>query len=107
MQHLTKDLVLSKIKQLKPQYEKEGIVILGLFGSYAKGNQNNTSDIDILYDINSDIFCANYPGFSAFTRLKTIKEELQEIFQTKIDLATIDNDSKTFKEHALKDVVYV
>lgn len=107
MYELNKDLILSKIKELKPQYEQEGLLLLGIFGSYAKGTQNQNSDIDILYDINGELFCQKHPGFSSFSRLKEIKEELKNIFKTNIDLATIDNSSRLFKNDALKDAIYV
>jgi len=107
MSRLTKSEILLKLADLKTTYKKEGIIIVGLFGSYAKDEAKEDSDIDILYDINSDVFCQKYPGFKAFSRLQDIKEELQNIFNTKIDLATIDNDSKTFSNYALKDEIYV
>ncbi|MEA3554545.1 MAG: nucleotidyltransferase domain-containing protein [Campylobacterota bacterium] len=99
--------IIDKLKKLKPIYKEEGLILLGLFGSYAKSTQNENSDIDILYDIDGDKFCTKYPGFSSFTRLKDIKEELKNIFHTKVDLATIDNNSRVFQETALKDVIYV
>ncbi|GGD40080.1 nucleotidyltransferase [Malaciobacter pacificus] len=107
MYELNRDLILSKIKELKPHYEQEGLLLLGIFGSYAKGTQNENSDIDILYDINGELFCQKHPGFSSFSRLTEIKEELKNIFKTNIDLATIDNPSKLFKNDALKDAIYV
>ena len=107
MYELNKNFILSKIKELKPHYEQEGLLLLGIFGSYAKGTQNQDSDIDILYDINGELFCKKHPGFSSFSRLKEIKEELRNIFKTNIDLATIDNSSKLFKNDALKDAIYV
>jgi len=99
--------ILLKIKEIKPKYEKEGLVLLGIFGSYADNTANKDSDIDILYDIKSNLFSKKYPGFKAFTRLNEIKKELKEVFHTKVDLATVDNHSKTFKEFALKGAIYV
>lgn len=107
MSALSKSTILSKIIELKPHYKKEGIILLGIFGSFARDEANNESDIDILYDIDSEIFCQKYPGFTSFTRLKNIKLELAKIFNRNVDLATIDNDSKTFKKYALKDAIYV
>jgi len=99
--------ILLKIKEIKPKYEKEGLILLGIFGSYANNTANQNSDIDILYDIKINLFSKKYPGFQAFTRLNEIKKELKEIFHTKVDLATIDNHSKTFKKFALKGAIYV
>lgn len=104
---MKKEEILERLKEIKPQYEMEGIVLLGLFGSYANDEATQNSDIDILYDVDADKFCSLYPGFKAFGRIENIKLELSNIFHSHIDLATIDNNSKTFKNHALKDAIYV
>lgn len=68
MSKLTKSEILLKLADLKTTYEKEGVLILGLFGSYAKDEANDESDID------SDLFCQKYPGFKSFSRLDDIKK---------------------------------
>jgi predicted nucleotidyltransferase len=37
---------LAKILEVKLIYEKEGMLFLGLFGSYEKSSTNNQSNID-------------------------------------------------------------
>ena len=37
---MKKEEILNKLKEIKPLYEKEGLEILGVFGSYAKDTQN-------------------------------------------------------------------
>ena len=44
---MDKNEILSKLKEIKPIYEKEGLIILGLFGSYAKESAKQDSDIDV------------------------------------------------------------
>jgi len=44
MGNLIKNNILAKILELKPMYEKEGMLFLGLFGSYAKSSANDQSD---------------------------------------------------------------
>ncbi len=101
MSVLTKSAILSKLKELKPSYEKEGLLLLGLFGSYAKDTQDDFSDIDIAYKLDYDKFSQKYKdGFSKLLRIDDIKEELQQTFKTKIDFVP---DNKTL----LKDIVYV
>jgi len=89
-----KNSILSTLKQLKPIYEKEGLVFLGLFGSYAKDTQTKFSDIDIAYKIDYDKFSSKYKdGFSKILRIDEIKKELQEIFHTRVDLVPDSNKS--------------
>jgi predicted nucleotidyltransferase len=104
---MTKKYILSKLKDLKPKYEDEGLVLLGLFGSYANDNATEDSDIDILYKLEINKFISNNDGFSGFTRIISIQDELKEIFDKNVDLCTINQSSRTFKKFALKSVVYV
>lgn len=98
--------LLNKIKLEKQKLLKDGFKIVGIFGSYAKNTQTKDSDLDLLYDIEPS-FVQKYSGFEAFSKLAEIKESLQHTLNLKVDIATIDNNSKTFKKYALKDVVYV
>lgn len=45
-----KESVLEKIKSVKAELALYGIRDIGLFGSYARGEQTDVSDIDILID---------------------------------------------------------
>jgi len=98
--------LLNKIKIEKEKLLKDGFKIIGIFGSHAKNNQKKDSDIDLLYDI-EPVFIQKYSGFEAFSKLSEIKESLQVALNTKVDIASIDNNSKTFQKYALKDVIYV
>ncbi|MDR2970632.1 MAG: nucleotidyltransferase domain-containing protein [Bacteroidales bacterium] len=46
-----KDEYLQKLSQFKQQYSSEyGIECIGIFGSVARGEQSDNSDIDIYYE---------------------------------------------------------
>jgi uncharacterized protein len=99
---MTKNEILSKLKELKPTYEKEGLILLGLFGSYAKDAQTKFSDIDIAYKLDYDKFSSNYrDGFAKLLRIDDIKKELQNTFKAPIDLVPDSNKS------ILKDLINV
>jgi len=89
-----KSEILSTLKELKPTYEKEGLILLGLFGSYAKDTQTKFSDIDIAYKLDYDKFSLKYKdGFAKLLRIEDIKKELQTLFKTPIDLVPDTNKS--------------
>ena len=93
-----KDTILSTLAQLKPIYEKEGLLILGLFGSYARDTQTKFSDIDVAYKLNYAKFSLKYKGgFAKLLRIDEIKKELQAIFHTPIDLVP-DTNKTILKE---------
>ena len=97
-----KNEILKKLKELKPTYEQEGLIFLGLFGSYAKDTQTEFSDIDVAYKLDHDKFSQKYKdGFSKLLRIDDIKKELQSVFKAKIDL--VPDNNKTL----LKDMISV
>jgi len=99
---IDKEEILNKLKGLKPIYEKEGLILLGLFGSYAKDEQTEFSDIDIVYKLNYKKFNSKYiGGFSKLLRIEKIKEDLENIFHKKVDLIPDTN------KKILKDLIYV
>ena len=71
--------ILAILKSRKPDLQKRyPISELGLFGSYARGDFNEKSDIDILVDFNDSI------GI----RFISLAHELEDIFNTKVDLVS-------------------
>lgn len=89
---MEKKQILSKLKKLKPTYKKDGVEIVGLFGSFAEGNEHNFSDIDILYELDRDEFDKKYiGGFAKLIRLEEIKNELRSAFGKEVDLVPTAN----------------
>lgn len=99
---MKKEEILNKLKELKPIYQQEGIEIIGLFGSYAKDNQTDYSDIDIAYKLNYEEFSRKYiDGFSKLLRIDSIKDELKSTFKKNIDFIPDTN------KKIIKDIIYV
>jgi predicted nucleotidyltransferase len=78
--------VLNILSNLKKHYQKEGMEIVGVFGSYAQKNSDRFSDIDIAYEIDYDKFFSIYKdGFSQILRIEDIKKELEEKLKNRVD----------------------
>ena len=102
------DQIISIIGRLGRQYEKEGFEIVGIFGSYARKNANEYSDIDIAYKLDFPLFDQKYKGgFAKLLRIEEIKKELQQILEIKVDLSPIDTPNKKFYKELKKDIIYV
>ncbi|WNL12538.1 nucleotidyltransferase family protein [Aliarcobacter cryaerophilus] len=99
--------IILKLKELKPIYEKEGMKLIGIFGSFAKNSATENSDIDILYELDTKKFYEKNSGFKSFLRIKEIKEELQNIFKRDIDLCAKSGLSNTGEKYILGNTVYV
>ena len=105
---MTKEQILKKLNELKPLYEKEGLSIVGLFGSYAKEDHDLFSDIDIAYHIDHRKFSQKFKdGFSKILRLESIKEELESILHKKIDLISLDSNNTLFTDSIKQEMIHV
>ena len=102
---IQKNEIISKLKELKPLYSKEGFIIQGLFGSYSRDEATPNSDVDILVESTPD-FAAKY-GFKAVSRINEIKQEISTIFGIPVDLADSSGMGKTAKKFIIDRAIYV
>ena len=75
-----------------------GVRKIGIFGSFARGEERWGSDIDVLVE-----FQDNYETFDNFMDLKIF---LEDLFGRKIDLVTIDALRPQLKDEILQEVIY-
>jgi len=74
---MDKNKIIRELKIFKRKLKKEGFIIVGLFGSFARGEAKKDSDIDIVYDIDSK-FLKNFSGFRAVSKVLDISKELSK-----------------------------
>jgi len=98
--------IKDKICVLKNRYADDGILILGVFGSYARGEETEKSDIDLLYSC-TELAFKKYSGWEIFPVLEKVKTELSQELGHKVDLADYDALSEIGKKYILPEVVYV
>jgi len=98
---MNKQDILNDLKSQQDKYNnKFGIKFIGLFGSFARDEANEKSDIDILYEIEEN------KKLSMFSYLKLINE-LEDNFHKKIDLVREATLKSQIKDYVYKDLVYV
>lgn len=97
---ITKQEIIQTIQDNKEAIKSFGVTEIGLFGSYVRNEQTETSDIDILIDYDIDkISYIKY--FNACEFIETLFNE------NKIDFVTKNGLSKYIGPHILKEVNYV
>ncbi len=90
---------ISKIKpKIAKIIKKKGIKKAGIFGSYARGEQKKSSDIDILIEPTKEM------GFFDIVRLE---DELKKSLKKKIDLLTYASIHRLLKEKILQEEVRI
>lgn len=51
MRDLSRKQLLTELRALKPEFEREGVAHLSLFGSRARGDNRPDSDVDLIVDV--------------------------------------------------------
>lgn len=91
--------ILELLREFKARSaEKYGILSLGLFGSVARGEHGAGSDIDVFVKLRRP---------NLFLRM-AIKEELEALFHTKVDVVSLTAIMQTlFKKELEHDAIYI
>jgi predicted nucleotidyltransferase len=80
---------------LKDEY---GVIQIGIFGSYTKGNQNKTSDVDILVEFEKAV--------DLFTFVQ-LKNHLSDLLGVNVDLVIKIALKPRLGERILSETVYI
>ena len=95
---LHRDEILQMLVDHKQQLLDYGVTQIGLFGSYVRNEGHQTSDVDLLVDIQK-----NKKTFKNFMALNFY---LEELFGRKVELVTTQSLSPYIGPHILKTVRY-
>ena len=93
----TRDEVLKILSESLPKLREYGVRELGIFGSVARNEENDSSDLDILVDLKQHTFDA-YMNLLAY---------FEDRLDCKIDLVMKDSLKPSIKNSVLSETVYV
>lgn len=95
----TTEEVINLLREFKrTSGEKYGIEKLALFGSVARGEQREDSDIDV---------CVKFKK-TTFRLYMALQEDLERLFGIKVDLLTIHSNMRDlFKSNLERDAIYI
>ena len=98
---MQKEDILDYLKSHNDYYRNQfGVQFIGIFGSFARGEADRNSDIDILYKIEEE------KKLSIFDYLK-LNKHLEDYFHKKIDLVREEQIKPLLKSYIQKDISYV
>jgi predicted nucleotidyltransferase len=90
---------VESVKQrILPILRRHGVTRAGLFGSLVRGEVRNSSDIDVLVEIEDDMSLLDFVG---------IKIELEEATGRKVDLVEYDTIKPLLRERILDEQVVI
>jgi len=86
------------IKQHGRELKNLGVSRIGLFGSYARGEETDKSDIDLIVQFET--------GKKNFHNYMEACNILESIFEQKVDIVTPESLSKYLRPNIEKEAVY-
>lgn len=93
------EFIKNKLEKLKEKIKKDfKAEVLGIFGSFARGEENEKSDIDIL---------VKFEKGATFLNLVSLANFLEENFSIKIDIVPIDVVREELREKILQETIFL
>jgi predicted nucleotidyltransferase len=94
----TLDTIIQKLRSHKPELQRKYPVSrIGVFGSYARGEATENSDLDIAVDITGPM------GLS----FVAMANEIENIFGIKVDVVPRRSIKQDYLPYVERDIVYV
>ncbi|MCD8212722.1 MAG: nucleotidyltransferase domain-containing protein [Campylobacter sp.] len=103
-----KQSIIDYLTRIKPRLVNDGILKLGLFGSYARDEAGENSDIDITIET-GDKFVEKYKlkPLQAFSYLEDIRREISSKFGLYVDICDTASMPKDKQKKILRGAIYV
>jgi len=92
----TREAVLQQLEDNRDIIRSFGVKRLGLFGSCARGEATQSSDLDFVVELEHETFDA----------YMNLKEFLEELFHCPVDLVLIDAIKPRLRETILGEAIY-
>jgi uncharacterized protein len=94
---------LDKAKEIIEEHKTDlklnfGVREIGIFGSYVRGEQRDTSDIDILVDFDRPL---------SLLKLVRLENYLSDLLQISVDLVRKNDIRQELKKRILEETVYL
>jgi len=95
---MEREVVLTNLRTHKKEFiDKYGITRLGIFGSVARGQSTNASDVDVIVEMPPDIF-----------QMVHMKAELEELLDAPVDLIRFHKHLNAYLKSRIDDeAIYV
>jgi hypothetical protein len=94
----SRERVLKLIAEQRPRLCAMGVRRLGLFGSFARGEQGADSDVDLLVEFT--------PGQKTFDNFMQLAFFLEDLFHRRVELVTPESLSPYLRPYIMDEVEY-
>ena len=95
----SRETIIALIEQHESTIRALGVKRLGLFGSFARGEPDAQSDIDVLVEFEL--------GKKTFDNFMQLSFFLEDVLQRRVELVTPDSIGRFLRPYIMKEVEYV
>lgn len=96
---MNRQAILDRLHAAAPELRlKYGVKSLAVFGSMARGDDHEASDVDVL---------ATFDGPTTFRSFMGLKLDLEDLFGRPVDLGTPDSLRPEIRANVEKDLLHV
>jgi uncharacterized protein len=92
-----RDTILKTLEENRDAVRRYGVRSLGLFGSCARGECTEASDLDFVVEFDK----------KSFDAYMDLKEFLEELFKCQVDLVIADSIKPRLRRTILEETIYV
>jgi predicted nucleotidyltransferase len=93
-----RDQILGTLERHRRSLQELGVHRIGLFGSHARGEAREGSDLDFLVEFE--------PGLKTFDNYMDLKAFLEELFGSRVDLVIPETLKARLRDGILRETVY-
>jgi uncharacterized protein len=92
--------VVKKLEAAAPAIRSQfGVTRIGIFGSFARGEQTKKSDVDVLVDFAE--------GYATLRNFVGLADRLEALFRRNVDLITVEGVDKYIRPGVEAEVIWV
>ncbi len=92
--------IIAKLRAREAELRASGVAGLSLFGSVARADYEDSSDIDILVRLNEQ---ATGRGLAYFQQLETLRRQLSDLLGRRVDVIAEPVNKERLRERIKKD----
>ena len=96
---MEKQEIFTRLQQNTTHIQSLGVQRLGLFGSYVRGEQTDTSDVDLLVEFEA--------GKKTFDSFMSLAFYLEDLLERPVELVTPESISPHIRPYISREVQYV
>lgn len=97
---MNREQILATLRNSESQLKAAGVLSVSLFGSAARGDATDDSDIDIVVRL-AENFSSG--GFDYFSRLEELEQQLSRLLGCKVDVVEEPSNKQRFQMHVDRD----